>query len=54
MTWLVILAVIAARYDNDGIDIHFLNSRVGGKGLRVSIVHSQRCAKNSLKPFGGV
>lgn len=34
MTWLAVLAEIAARYDNDGIDIHFLNSRVMSKGLR--------------------
>jgi hypothetical protein len=33
---LASLADEAAKYDNDGVDIYFLNNNVVGRGLRVS------------------
>jgi len=50
MTWLVVLAVIAARYDRDGINIYFLNSRIEGKGLRTR--QEVENAFNSVVPSG--
>lgn len=36
VTWLAVLAEIAARYDRDGIDVFFLNSPMFGKNIKVS------------------
>jgi hypothetical protein len=32
------IADVAARYDADGVDIHFLNSSAQGKNMRVSLL----------------
>lgn len=32
---LASVVATAAKYDDDGVDVHFLNSRVVGNGLKV-------------------